>query len=474
LAYGFIPKSFFPFTKQLIAGEFRMHFTTKRVFSFIAAFLMIFTLIISPSAAVKVEGAKIMLDVQTGTNYIFPMAVSSKPTDAASDYAIEVYGFGQSADGGSYTPLTASEDTGSYSARTFITVESPVVHIDPGQRVAFNATIRVPQDVDEGGRYAIIHIHPAPTQGGGQTGFATAIIVPVMLTVQNTRLVETGTITEIAVGDIVAGKPITVSTTMKNTGNHHYYGVVNQVNVTDSGGINLATVKADAAANAIIPGQSVRYDTPVSTSLAAGTYTIQSDMLLNGVVLDSRTTSITVKEAYVPPFQQTSVKVIPDSPVTLEVPEGTVRISFPQGAVLAETNVSVKAYIGTLPDLPAGTKAGTTLFSVDGLSGLLAKDATVTVRYTRSDLDAANGDASKLVLGRYDRGESHWTVLPTTVDTTTMSLTTSTNRFSTWAVIVPGSASGTGSKNIGLDTSLVFVALGLMIVFLGIRRSGKW
>jgi hypothetical protein len=201
-------------------------------------------------------------------------------------------------------------------------------------------------------------------------------------------------------------------------------------------------------------------------------------LLASGTVLDSSTTRITVKEAYIPPFREAGVKVKPESPATLEVPEGTVIISFPQGAVLAETTVSVKPYIGTLPDLPAGVQAGTTAFSVDGLSGLLAKDATVTVRYTKTDLDVAGGDASKLVLGRYDRGEAHWTVLPTTVDSNAMSLTTSTNRFSIWVVMAAkGGAASTaagGSKpGLGLDTSIVFAALGLMIAFVGIYRSRK-
>lgn len=403
---------------------------------------------IQPAAALKVEGAKIMLDVVPDTNYIFPMAVSINPTDSASDYAVDVLGFGQSVEGGSYTPLTAASDTGAYSARGLVTVVSPLIHIEPGQRKAFNATIRVPQNIGDGGRYAIIHIHPAAT-GGGQTAFATAILVPVMLTVQNTKLAETGTITEMGVGDIVAGRPITVSSTLKNTGNHHYYGAVNQITVTDAAGKTVGTAKGDPATNAMIPGQSVRFTTLVSSALAVGTYTIKSDMLLgSGTVLDSRTTTVTVKEAYIPPFQQSSTKVTPDSPATLAVPEGTVRISFPQGAVIAETTVTVKPYTGTLPDLPAGAHAGTTSFSVDGLSGLLAKDATVTVRYNQADLAAANGDASKLVLGRYDRGETHWTLLPTTVDKNAMTLTASTNRFSTWAVIAapsPGQTSPSGT-----------------------------
>ena len=397
--------------------------------------LFVATCVIQPAAALKVEGARILLDVAPDTNYIYPMAVSINPTDTPSDYAVDVLGFGQSPEGGSYTPLTAAEDTGAYSARALVTVESPVIHIEPGERRAFNATIRVPQNVGEGGRYALIYIHPAAT-GGGQSAFATAMIVPVMLTIQNTKVAETGTITEMGVGDIAAGKPITVSSTLKNTGNHHYYGVVNRITVTDPAGKTVGTVKTDPASNALVPGQSVRFTTSISTPLSIGTYTVKSDMLLeSGTVLDSRTTSITIKEAYIPPFQESSAKVTPDSPATLEVAEGTVRISFPQGAVLAETTVTVKSYTGTLPDLPAGAQAGTTSFSVDGLSGLLAKDATVTVRYNKPDLDAANSDASKLVLGRYDRGETHWTLLPTTVDENAMTLTVSTNRFSIWAVI---------------------------------------
>ena len=160
-----------------------------------------------------------------------------------------------------------------------MTVESPVIHIDPGQRKAFNATIRIPADIGDGGRYAIIHIHPAAA-GGGQTGFATAIIVPVMLTVKDSKLIETGTITDMDIGDIVAGKPITVATTLKNTGNHHYYGIVNQITVTDLAGKTMATVKADPLPNAVIPGQSVSFDAPVSTPLSIGTYTVKSEMML--------------------------------------------------------------------------------------------------------------------------------------------------------------------------------------------------
>ena len=40
-----------------------------------------------------------MPDVTPDTNYIFPMAVSTNPTDPASDYAVDVLGFGQGLEG---------------------------------------------------------------------------------------------------------------------------------------------------------------------------------------------------------------------------------------------------------------------------------------------------------------------------------------------------------------------------------------
>jgi hypothetical protein len=451
-----------------------MQCNTRTVFSLIAGFLIILSLAVFPVAAVKVEGAKIMLDVKPGTNYIFPMAISTKPDDTPSDYAVEVYGFGQSSDGGSYSPLLAADDTGASSARAMVTVESSLIHIDPGQRTAFNATIRVPANVGDGGRYAIIHIHPA-SSGNQQTGFTTAIIVPVMLTVKDSKLIETGSITGINVGEIVAGKPITVSTTLKNTGNHHYYGVVNQVTVTDQSGKSMATVKANALPNAVIPGQSVTFVAPVSTPLSIGTYTVKSAMMLeSGTVLDSSSTSITVKEAYIPPFTESGKKISPDNPSTLSVPEGTITISFPQGSVLSDTTVTVKPSTGTLPVLPAGATAGTTAFAVDGLSGLLAKDATVIVRYSRADLDAAQGDSSKLVLGRFDRAESYWTLLPTTVDKNAMTLTATTNRFSTWAVMAtdttPTSAKAAdGSSKQSPGPEPLFIC-GLLVLILMARK----
>jgi hypothetical protein len=103
----------------------------------------------------------------------------------------------------------------------------------------------------------------------------------------------------------------------------------------------------------------------------------------------------------------------------------------------------------------------------------------VQVKYTSADLEAAGSDVSKLVLARYDDSENKWTIVPTTLDKGALTLSATTNRFSIWVVMAAkGGASstaagGSGPKGIGLDTTIVFVALGLMIVFVGIPRSRK-
>jgi hypothetical protein len=251
------------------------------------------------------------------------------------------------------------------------------------------------------------------------------------------------------------------------------------VTVTDAAGKTVGTVKANPMANAVIPGQSVRFDAPVSTPLSIGTYTVKSDMMLeSGAILDSRSTSVTVKEAYIPPFQESSTKVGPDNPTTVTVPEGTIMISIPRGAVLADTTLTVKPYMENLPQIPAGASAGSTSFSIDGLSGLLAQDATVTVRYNQVDLDAAQGEASKLVLGRYDRAEGRWTLLPTSVDKNAMTLTTSTNRFSIWMVIaaenVPSAAqtaAGSPTQSPSPEPLVVCVFIALVLLVRSARKN---
>ena len=82
----------------------------------------------------------------------------------------------------------------------------------------------------------------------------------------------------------------------------------------------------------------------------------------------SRTLSA-VNEEYIPPFEEISINVVSDKETLLITPGGEIMITFPAGAVLSDAEVTVSPYSQDLPVLPEGVNAGTTAFTIDGLTG---------------------------------------------------------------------------------------------------------
>jgi hypothetical protein len=261
--------------------------------------------------------------------------------------------------------------------------------------------------------------------------------------------------------------------------------VKTNVSVTDSAGKIVAEGGSVVSSSSIVPPFTGEYEVNLATPLPVGTYTITSTASRDdGTVLDTKTIPFEIKSAYIAPLDEATVTLSPKSPAVLTSTDGRVVVNFPAGAVFSNVNVTLKPFSNDkLPAAPQGATLGATSFRIDGINGLLAKDATVQVKYTSADLDAAGSDVSKLALARYDDSDNKWTILPTTLDKSALTLSATTNRFSIWAVMVSsggntqgsaGSGSGSApSKGVGLDTTLVFVALGLMIVFVGIHRARK-
>jgi hypothetical protein len=437
----------------------------------VLAFLLCMAAVAVPAAALGVEGTRILMYVNPGQTYSFPMAVYIKATEPESDYAVDVLGFGQSL-AGSYTAIQPDQDTSPRTARPFVSVEAPLIHLKPGGRQPFNATIQVPKDAGAGGYYAIILVHQAAAAGAGQqAAFAVAIAVPVMLTVNGSQLTETGQVTGVSVAPVVPGQPVTVQVNFTNTGNHHYFGLATNVTVLDSGGKPIATASSGPFARAVVPGQTVRFDVPVLGSIPPGTYTAEVTAVVpDGQVLGEGSAPFTIPQFYAPPIQEAKAEVTPETATTLETPGGAVLIAFPQGAFLSGGEVSVKPYIGSIPNLPGGVKPGATVFSVEGVMGILAKRATITVRYSDPDLAAAGGDPSLLSLARWDQSDGRWTILPTRADSSAHTLTAETDRFSLWAVVAGTSAApvpeSTPARSIPLDIMTTLAAVSLLPVLL--------
>jgi hypothetical protein len=449
-------------------------------------FLILFSL---PVTAIKVGGSVYIGTIAPGSSAVHTMNISTSENERPMDLVVDVQGLGQSLQQGN-TGLPPEKDTSPYSARTFITVSPQTFHLEPGASQEVTATITVPQNAGAGGRYAMITIHNAPV-GTGSTVIVTAISVPIAITLAGTASTMTGTITNVAVADVIPGQPIKITTTLKNTGNY-FYKVKTNVSVTDSAGKNVAEGGSLLSSRSIIPSFTQNYEVNLATPLPVGTYSITSTASRDdSTILDTKTIPFEIKSAYVAPLDEVTVTLSPKSPADLISTDGRVMVNFPVGAVFSDVNVTLKPVSNDkLPPAPQGATLGATSFRVDGLTGLLSKDATVVVKYSSADLAAAGSDVSKLAIARYDDTDGKWTILPTTLDKSALTLSTVTNRFGTMAIMVSsggntqGSAGSTaagtttqvggkGFPGLGLDMTLVIAALGLMIVFVGIYKSGK-
>jgi hypothetical protein len=427
-----------------------------------------------PIEAIKVTGSMYTGSISPGNTGVHTMTISTNPTDPPMDFIVDVQGFGQTPQQ-SNTGVSGEKDTSPYSARTFITVSQKTFHLEPGASQEITATIAVPKDVGDGARYAMITVRNAPV-GNGTTAIVTAISVPILVTITGTTKTITGIITNVSVADIVPGQPIKISTALKNTGNYHYK-VKTNVSVTDSAGKMVALGGTDASSGSLIPSFTVNYDVNLATPLPIGKYTVTSTAIRDdGTVLDTKTAPFEIKDTYVAPSLEVTIPLSPKSPSVLKTTDGRFTVNFPAGAVLSEVNVTLSPFDkDRLPAAPQGAKLGATTFKIDGLTGLLSKDATVVVKYSSADLEAAGSDVSKLTLARYDESDNKWTIVPTTVDRNGLTLTATTNRFSIWVVMVNSgeTAGGTGSTGgkpgLALDATLVFAALGLTILFVGYR-----
>ena len=221
-----------------------------------------------PGVAVKVTGSKYIDDVALGDATVHVMTVSSRPEDSRLEIIAEVSGFGQASDMG-YTTISPDQDTGAFTARPYITLDADSIVLNPGESKDIKATIHIPQDAGSGGRYALIYLHTKPV-ATGQMGIISAITVPVMITLKNTPITETGCIDTVNVSRIETNKPAIVSTTFTHTGNHHFYGAINEIFIKDSSGASIATITSDPEVHALIPGQTVVFRTPVGTALVPG------------------------------------------------------------------------------------------------------------------------------------------------------------------------------------------------------------
>jgi hypothetical protein len=240
--------------------------------------VILLAFVVFPSSAITVDGSKYMESIAPGSSGVHQIIVKSSANDTAQDVTVTVFGFGQGVDK-SYAMLDTPKDTSAYSARGLITLDKNSFKLEPGTQQTVKATIAFPGNLGIGGRYALIQVKAVPA--GGTSTYATAVLIPVMATVKDSLLTETGSITG------VTFSPKGVSTQFKNTGNHHFYSAQNDVQVFNTAGQFVAGATSGPTPYAIIPGNEVSFVLEVK-DLPAGDYTAVSKISLGDKKLDEK------------------------------------------------------------------------------------------------------------------------------------------------------------------------------------------
>jgi hypothetical protein len=402
----------------------------RRTFLVLILVLVLLSSICSVASGIRISGGKCVMDVEPGASAIHTIRLEVPGATGAETMTIEVMGLELLPDG---RFQAVPDDGGEFSAVKYISLDKSSFTIDPGEREAVTVTIQVPKDAGAGGRYAMLCLHDAPSSGG-TLSLVTGINIPVLLTLSGTDLVHTGAIRDVAVAEPESGKPFVITTTLENTGNHHYRPE-GEVTITRPDGSAVST--AAMAPKTVMPGSTMNIDASVEEPLEAGSYAYDAVVRLEtGEIIGEHHGTFEVNEPYVPPFKEAKATIRPGAEGIVVSPDGSPSVTFPAGAVEFEVEVTLRPYTDALPQAPPDAVLGSLAFEIAARYGILSLPATITAPYNDDDLALAGGNPAKLHLARWDGKEKSWVIYETTADPAAKTLSTTSDRLGIWTVMV--------------------------------------
>ncbi len=253
------------------------------------AYSLIFLFLALPlaSAGLGVSGAIIERNADPGETFDHEMTVSSDITSPPMDLTVDILGMNQTIDGDNMD-LKEGEDSGPYSARTFLKATPASFHLEPGESQKVTIEGKIPYNARPGGRYALVNIHSLPI-GNGTVGIIVAVEVPVRLTISGTGLKKSGRIEDLRLEEPISARQQNISLILRNTGNCHYKARA-YAELVDIKGNAIAYASTPLSSN-IIAGASriFQISTATKKELKPGTYLVNATAkLANGSILDTK------------------------------------------------------------------------------------------------------------------------------------------------------------------------------------------
>jgi hypothetical protein len=171
------------------------------------------------AGGLSVSGGKIDVTVNPGSNSTQIMNVENT-SDTAMNIVVDVEGYGESASN-DFVVLSPADDTGLYSARSWLSVSPSSFSLAPGGSQPITVTINVPIGTGSGGRYAIVMIQTVPASGQ-QVATVSAVAARVLLTVNGYSTDTSSQITAVEPVPSTSGNTAGVMVTAANNGNYDY------------------------------------------------------------------------------------------------------------------------------------------------------------------------------------------------------------------------------------------------------------
>jgi hypothetical protein len=222
--------------------------------------------------------------------------------------------------------------------------------------------------------------------------------------------------------------------------------------VTDNEGNSDATPGAGPA----IPTTTTPTPTPTPTTTPTPTLT-------------PTTTPTPTPTPTPPPFEGNGTVGVSGGTVTTN--DSKVSLDFPAGAFTSNTTVTIKS--ASCRTAPEGYTVQNTCFSITTSPSVanLSASATIQVKYSTADWNAAGKEPDRLKLAYYSGGE--WNLLVTTVSTASGTVSAQTDHLSDWAVLAKEAGSAWQWWYTLLIVMGVLIIIAAVVLFVVIRGRGS-
>lgn len=261
----------------------------KKILASTAFYLILASVfVLGSSLGIEVTGSLWMQDVSPGDEVDQEIILGLSQNDSAANYTLELFSMEQTLQG---INIPADDDTSPYSAAPFIEISKNQVHLEPNSSEMVLATAKIPQDVGEGARYAILSIKQEEKKTKKRSvGITSGVNIPVIFIFADSELDETGMISKLDVEEPINPEMLNISLLFNNTGNMHYKAKA-EAELIDANGEILGTGETTVSFSSIVPPFAHQFDISIKprTSLQQGTYNLTATVKKeDGTELDKK------------------------------------------------------------------------------------------------------------------------------------------------------------------------------------------